>query len=153
MSRSLYYDSKIPGYVPHVELYGIQLENNLSEKDLIYYASETGCYKFVELIAEATKDPRCKWTYISIRQGMTDDTLECLCDALYDNHTVTILDFRYNYITDVGYEHIARLCKVNNTIKEIRMSDSYISMSANCISKIRNEILQNIDIAIFCDIR
>ncbi len=107
-------------------------------------------YIFIELVAKAVKDSRCKWSLIMIRRNITDDLLECLCDALYDNYTVTDLDFRYNTITDIGCEYIADLCKVNKTIKDIFIGD-------NNISKIGKKILKNCckdrdDLVIFCNL-
>jgi len=48
---------------------------------------------------------------------ITDDTVEVLCAALSGNTYVTALDLRYNYLSDVGAEHIAQVLLVRSCCK------------------------------------
>jgi len=45
---------------------------------------------------------------------LTDDAVEVLCEVLSANTYVTALDLRYNYLSDVGAQHIAQLLLVRS---------------------------------------
>ena len=47
-------------------------------------------------------------------QPLTDDDVEVLCAVLSANTYVTALDLRYNYLTDVGAQHLAKLLLVRS---------------------------------------
>ena len=49
------------------------------------------------------------------KKPLTDDDIEVLCEVLSANTYVTALDLRYNYLTDVGAQHVAQLLLVRPT--------------------------------------
>lgn len=50
--------------------------------------------------------------YLVSDQRLTDDDIDVLCAALSGNSYITALDLRYNNLTDVGAQHIAKLLSV-----------------------------------------
>lgn len=54
-------------------------------------------------------------------QPVTDDDIEVLCEVLSANTYVTALDLRYNYLTDVGAQHIAQLLLKSSRLSSLNL--------------------------------